>query len=696
MSNKTQWILELVDKLTAPMKEVIGAADKAAGAVEGVGEEAEESKSALEEMSAIDLYAVADSVNSLAEQFRQINAPGARFEAKMLDIEAITGVTGDALDELGSKARNTAKIFGGDAADMIDSYKSVLSRLGPDIASNQDALESMGVDIATLSKTMDNDAVGAMDALTTAMLQFRVDLSDPMQAAGEMTNMMNVMAAGAKEGAAEVPSIAQALKQAGTQAKDSNVSFEETNAALQELARGGKVGSEAGVALRNVLAKMAGEDVIPKKAADKLRSLGVNFDVVSDKTIPLTERLRELQKAQSDATALAQVFGVENASSASILINSVDAQDELTASISGTNTATEQADIIMSGYTETMSRVSAWFTDLKIGMFNVTSSVAPFIEGLSGAVMVMANMANARKGILMLFSTLKTMPVVGKIVAVGSAIVKGAFGAMSFAAKGLGVAIMNIPILGWIAAAIAGIIALGAYLYKTSATFRGILMGVWNFIKTAFVGYYQFIKDVMLGIWHVIKGVFNPKNWFDSDYSFSDGIDKVLNAAKDYGTKLGTAFSEGREEGMESFYEDNPQDDPDKEEKEKMLAQLKSQYKALEGRTDDDAKARRRSIKARMESIQEGSSDILTATAIPSVSPQLTTSELSPRRAATSAGGSSGSSGNASIKNVTQQIDMKNTFTISAGGSKAEIESIAERVVRALNDKLRDGLVAVS
>ena len=225
MTTVTQWILELVDKITAPMKDIAGASEEAAKGVEDVGAKADESGKKLKGMSAIDLRAIGDSVRDLADMFSSLNAPGAEFDAQLKEIKAITGVTGDALDQLGLKARKTARDFGGDASKMMESYKSVLSRLGPDIASSQDALDLMGRNIATLSKTMNDDSVGAMDALTTAMLQFGVDLSDPVAAADEMSKMMNVMAAGAKEGASEVPQIADALKQAGVQALDSKVSL---------------------------------------------------------------------------------------------------------------------------------------------------------------------------------------------------------------------------------------------------------------------------------------------------------------------------------------------------------------------------------------------------------------------------------------------------------------------------------------
>lgn len=638
------------------MKSIIGAANKASESVGGVGDNADDAKDKLVGLAAIDLFAIKDAVGSLAAKFNELNAPGAAFNAQMKEVEAITGVTGAALDDLGAKARRTAKDFGGDASAMMESYKGILSRLGPDIANNQEALEGMGRSVATLSKTMGNDATGSMDALTTAMLQFGVDLSDPQHAAQEMTRMMNVMAAGAKWGASEVPQISQALKQAGTEAQKSNVSFEETNAALQALAAGGKYGSEAGVALRNVLGKMAGIDVIPKEAAEKLQSLGVNYDIVSDKTLPLTTRLRELAKAQGDGTAMAQVFGTENAAAATILVRSVDAQDKMTESITGTNTATEQAEIIMSGYNETMGRMKAWFTDLGIGMFDVTSKIAPMMDGLSGAVSMFADLANARKGVMLLFKTLQTMPVIGKLVAFGSSVASGGFAAMSTAAKALGVAIMNIPIIGWIAALIAALIAVGTYFYKTSATFRGVLMGVWEFIKVTFTGFYKFIWEVMKAIHHVIMGVFDPRNWFDDNYNFSDAFDKVIASAKEYGKNLSEAYGKGRAEGEESFYQDNPDQRPG-------------------------------AVK------QEGQKS--GGVQIKGVSPVLKTTDLNNTSKTKTQDGLSGSGGS-SIKNISQKIDIKNYFNISPSSNKADFDAMAEQVVRAINDKLRDGMVAAS
>jgi hypothetical protein len=57
---------------------------------------------------------------------------------------------------------------------------------------------------------------------------------------------------------------------------------------------------------------------------------------------------------------------------------------------------------------------------------------------------------------------------------------------------------------------------------------------------------------------------------------------------------------------------------------------------------------------------------------------------------ATSLGGKSGSS----IKNISQRIEIKNYFTIEKGASQSDIDETASKVVRAINDKLRDGMIA--
>ena len=149
------------------------------------------------------------------------------------------------------------KDFGIDASTGVESYKLLLSQLGPELANTPEALNAMGRDAAILSKQLGGDTASATEILTTALNQYGVDIKDPIRATQAMSDMMNTMSAAAKEGSAELPAIKSALEQAGMMAKTANVPFNELNAAIQVLDKSGRKGAEGGVAIRNVLAEMS-------------------------------------------------------------------------------------------------------------------------------------------------------------------------------------------------------------------------------------------------------------------------------------------------------------------------------------------------------------------------------------------------------------------------------------------------------
>jgi len=201
------------------------------------------------QIKTISFGSMLQQINMVADGLNSITAPGLNLSTSLYDLQAITGVTGSKLQEIEGYARQAAKTFGGSAADSVESYKLILSQLAPEIANTPAALKAMGDSVNTLSKTMGGDTVAATEVLTTAMNQYQVSTADPIAASKEMAEMMNVMAAGAKEGSAELPQIKSALEQAGMAAKTANVGFEETNAAIQVLDKAGKKGAEGGVAL---------------------------------------------------------------------------------------------------------------------------------------------------------------------------------------------------------------------------------------------------------------------------------------------------------------------------------------------------------------------------------------------------------------------------------------------------------------
>ncbi|MBK8660113.1 MAG: phage tail tape measure protein [Bacteroidetes bacterium] len=124
-----------------------------------------------------------------------------------------------------------------------------------------------------------------------------------------------------------------------------NISVEESVALIETLGEKAIFGEQAGTALRNILLKMGSIDVLPEKALKQLEAYGVNTAIVKDTTLSFEERLTELSKIAKDSTAIMQVFGTENATAATVLLNSLDTYDKMTEAVTGTNTAVDQAAI---------------------------------------------------------------------------------------------------------------------------------------------------------------------------------------------------------------------------------------------------------------------------------------------------------------------------------------------------------------
>jgi TP901 family phage tail tape measure protein len=673
----TQWILKLVDDVSGNLKNIDNNVEKVTQHTSAMNE-------SLKESSAVNLTAIVDSAGRLRDQFMSAVEPGIKLESSLADVSAITGVVGDDLTALGNKARESAKIYGVDASAGLENYKAILSRLGPDIAQNQDALDTMNRNALILSKTMGGDTKGAVDALSTAMLQFRVDLSDPLKASREMTDMMNVMAAGAKEGAAEVPDISAALKVAGVAASQANVSFVETNAALQELARGGKKGAEGGIALRNILGKMAGMDVIPREAQEKLKAYGVDMNIVSDKTLPLTERLRELGKAQGDATLFAQMFGVENQAAASILVRSVDAQDALKNKITDTNTAQEQADIVMGTFAEKMKRWKSRIEDFGISFFSASKNFIPFIDQAISAAKVGTDIKNSYEGVSMLMNTKvgKSLSFIKKgykavtgvswkfIKALGVQAIK--LGANALGAT-IGAAILVGEYVGGLIAATAA--QLGLNIAMDANPIGLIVLGIAAAVA-AIVVMIKYWDEITAVIWKFIKFV-----WKYSPFKFIiDLVEKIFPGFK---KKIGEIFGWVKDKIM-AFWN--------------SIKEVFHKVAAFFG-FGDDAEAEVK-VKAKVEKGNTNfSGQFATAwdggKSANKVMPDLTAKHITSGVSGTKdvKPGTVSGTGGGSGKQLTMHLSITNIYKM-IDSSRQEVEKVAEQVTRIIVDKLREGEIA--
>lgn len=670
-------------------------------------------------LAVMDLFRNAvESVNGALEGMSQ---SGIALDSQMHDLRAIAGVTGDALGKIEDYARDSAKAFGTDAATAVESYKLVLSQLSPELGKYPEALQSMGRSIQTTSKLMQNDTTAAAEVLTTAMNQYGVSLDDPIEASRRMAEMMNVMAAAGQEGSAELPAIKVALEQCGMAAKAANVSFEETNAAIQVLDKAGKKGSEGGVALRNTLAILGQGRFMPKDTREALEAAGIDVIKLADTSLTLKERLDMLAPVMNDAALFSKLFGMENSNAARALVQGRDELARLTEAITGTKSAEEQAAIVMDSYAERQARINQKMEDFKISIFQATgnltiwvttimnaliplSQLMPllsaignlmvWIKGLNWAAMwsgiqrfiyasriqmafmnrelvtgqmasngffvniTRATLAVVRFATVGLFQALKGLGALVLSLVTGGAtsatfagIASASFGAFRVAAvsacRAVGIAIMNIPIIGWIAAAIAALIAIGVYFWNTSAKFRAVLKGLWASFKAFFGGIGDLARNTFGAIGDLLKACFNLD---------AAGIDTALSKLKkgfsDYGSQIGKAFNEAYDAEM------------------------------AEAKKEEEAKKKQ----------EQGPQPAVT---IPEV-PLPTEPTANPTGGSLSGVGSSASSGSGQIRNITVTIDkLVEKFEIHTTNLTEDAGRVRDMVSAALLDALNDVNLAV-
>ena len=673
-------------------------------------------------LAGIDL--VKNAIDGLQQATDAFSVSGIALDRNMHDLSAVAGVTGDSLKQIEGFARQSAETFGTDASVAVEGYKLLLSQLSPELGKYPEALRDMGESIQITSKLMGGDGVAAAQVLTTAMNQYGVSLEDPTAASQEMARMMNVMAAAGQAGSAELPAISAALQQCGMAAKAANVSFEETNAAIQVLDKAGKKASEGGVALRNVLGQLSKGRFVEKQALEELQKAGIDVVALGDNSKSLKERLEMLKPMLNDSALLSKFFGVENANAARALIQGTEALDGFTQAVTGTNSATDQAAIIMQSYAERQAVVNQKIEDIKISLFQATgdltlwagaafnaamplAQISPLImllgklmlwvKGLNWAGMwtwiknsvyvarvqmafmnrelitgqfvsngfliniTRATLAVLRFATVGIFNALKGLGALvlsfitgGTASATFSTVASTSFATFAATAKtacrAVSVAIMNIPIIGWIAAAIAALIAVGVYFWNTSAKFRAVLKGTFAAFKACFTGIGEMARQTFGAIGDLIKAAFN----LDAA-GISTALNKLKAGFSDYGKQIGAAFNEAYDAEMSE-------------------AAKKEAAKKAKGK----------------KTAPNGTGAAVPSVAVPTVDP--TAGSLN---TVTTSGSGTGDSGSGKIRNVTINIEKLverielHTATISEG-----TEQIKERVLEALMGALNDTQLA--
>ena len=432
-----------------------------------------------------------DVLDHATRAFRSMGTSSAGFEQRMANLSATTGIAGKDLDELSNIARQIGQDSGMGATAAAEAFNLLASQIQTNKV-GLEGLKTLQQETITLAQATGIGMAEAAKVMATAINQFGLDTS-------EANRIINVLAAGAKIGTANVTDLEESLNIAGKTAATAGLSVEQTAGALEVLSQNNLKGAEAGTVLRDLLQNLQ-------------ENLNGNLGEIG-----LTTALEALQSKLADTAYLSKLFGEENVTSAQYLIAHAGAVDQMIQAITGTSVAQEQAAIRTSTVAEKMKQMQASIDNAKIALFDLSGSMAPFAVLMGEVVPVMTSFISVMKfssqvtSTLHAFIQLLTKSTLAKAAAEKASI---AITAALTAAQNALNAVMSANPIALIVLAIAGLVAGLAVAYNQSEQFRRIVDGMWKNVKqlaTAIwdhlVKAFEFLATAIRKAWDQLKSL---------------------------------------------------------------------------------------------------------------------------------------------------------------------------------------------
>lgn len=290
------------------------------------------------------------SIAAVVNEFKKAISVTAEFNATISNLSALTGAVGKDLEVF----RQAAIDIGGSTSLSATQAAEAMKLIGsasPDLLKSADSLKSVTQQAVTLAEAAGSTLPQAAAALTGALNQFQLG-------ADQAGRVINVLAAGAKEGASEINDTVEAMRNSGVVAAQAGLNFEQFNGAIQALAQGQIKGAEAGTGLRNVLT------ILNTQVNSKLKP----------SVVGLSQALANLEKAGLDDTQMVKLFGRENITTAKVMLQFRGTMDEVTKSITGTSEAYKQAAINQDNLRGDVANLSSAFETLQISIGDMSDS----------------------------------------------------------------------------------------------------------------------------------------------------------------------------------------------------------------------------------------------------------------------------------------------------------------------------------
>lgn len=458
----------LTAKLTADAKEFIAGFGKAKESVENLSDRMTNTGGKIAGFGAKTAAIGAGVTAGVTLPFIKAISTTADFDSAIRKAGAIAGATAEELklmEEAALELGATTSLSGSEvatamaemAAKGFDATQTIAAMPGV-IA----AAEASGEDLALTA-----------DTVASAITGFGLSAADSTKVADVLAMTANMTAAG-------VSDLGYAFKYAAPVASSLGISMEELAAATGIMTNAGLEGSQAGTTLRMAMGRLISPT---KEGAAALESLGVSAIDADGNFKPLNEIMGELEKGMNGMTdaqkqaALSTIFGTEAASGMAIMLSAGQEElKKLTAELENSGGASaEAAEQMKAGIGGALENLSGAIESLTIGLM---SQLTPMLADLAGKVTGIIDKFNGMS------ESTKKIIAFGILAVAALGPLLTLFGFMTIGIGGLVTAMGTIisPI-GLIIAGVLALVAVFAYFWTTSETFRTTMTSIFLTVK---------------------------------------------------------------------------------------------------------------------------------------------------------------------------------------------------------------------
>ena len=284
------------------------------------------------------------------------------------ELQAILALTNNDMAKLSGELITVSELTKFDALEVVDT-SIILGQAGL----NKEQIVRSIEGITLFATAIGTDLKSAVDLATSTMGVYNIEASRMPEIVDKLTISIN-------KSKLNMDKLSLGIQYAGNIAEQSNVSFEDTVAALAAMANSGvKSGSTLGTGLRQILITLQKPSEGFKK---KMRELGIQMDQLDLKTHSLTDVMATLSGAGFTVVDAMQTMEVRAAAAFGAYANNIDTAREITEQMQHGGAASQANAIQM----EALANQWARFASVAKSIFY--DALSPMVELLSSALTI--------------------------------------------------------------------------------------------------------------------------------------------------------------------------------------------------------------------------------------------------------------------------------------------------------------------